>query len=65
MSHEEPPLKCALCKEEATTGLRGNQATKYLYVCSFHAGALQMIMDILNLPDCIRWRPLYNKDAIQ
>lgn len=49
---------CVLCKDDATIGVRGSLEKKYVMVCSFHAGSLQMIFELLNTQDSVKWRPL-------
>jgi len=55
------PENCMLCKEEATIGVRGTIQKDYAHFCSFHAGAIQMILEILHVNDEVKWRPLYEK----
>jgi len=47
-----------LCKENASVGARGTVQKDYVYACGFHAGSLQMIFEILNVQDSIKWKPL-------
>jgi len=53
--------KCCLCKELATTGVRGQFEKGYIYFCSVHAGAMQMIFELVSVGDHVRWKPLYEK----
>jgi len=50
--------KCALCKDVPTTAVRGSVAKEYVNFCSFHAGAIQMILDTLDVSMSVKWKPL-------
>lgn len=54
---------CVLCTDPATTAIRGRFESKYLDLCTFHAGALQMILETLRMSDEVKWRPLYKKNV--
>ena len=53
--------KCGLCKESATVGVRGTIEKDYVYFCSFHAGAMQMIFEKVRVSDSVKWKPLFEK----
>jgi len=50
--------KCALCKDQPTTAVRGTIQKDYLNFCSFHAGAVQMILKTLDVDMGVKWKPL-------
>jgi len=50
--------KCALCKDQPTTAVRGTIQKDYLNFCSFHAGAVQMILKTLDVDMSVKWKPL-------
>jgi len=52
---------CVICSKEATTAARGTIEKDYINFCSFHAGAMQIIFETLNVSDSIKWRPLVIK----
>ncbi len=52
---------CVLCKEKPTIGVRGTVEKDYVYLCSFHSGSLQMIFELINVQNQVKWRPLTNE----
>ena len=52
------PINCSLCDEVATTAVRGTIAKDYVNFCSFHAGAIQMILEKLDVSNSVKWKPL-------
>ncbi len=50
--------KCALCKDQPTTAVRGSIAKEYVNFCSYHAGAVQMILKTLDVDMSVKWKPL-------
>ncbi len=50
--------RCALCKDTPTTAVRGSVAKEYVEFCSFHAGAVEMILKILDVDMSVKWKPL-------
>ncbi len=50
--------KCALCNLKPTTAVRGTIEKNYVEFCSFHAGAIQMILETIKVSDSVKWRPL-------
>jgi len=57
--------KCALCEQEATTAVRGTVQTEYLEFCSFHAGAMQMMLEKLDVSDSVKWKPLQLSGSVK
>jgi len=51
-------INCSLCDEVATTAVRGTVAKGYVNFCSFHAGAIQMILEKLDVSNSVKWKPL-------
>ena len=52
---------CCLCKKPVTVGVRGTIEKNYVYFCSFHAGAMQMIFEKVRVSDSVKWKPLFEK----
>jgi len=50
--------KCALCQDTPTTAVRGTIEKEYVNFCSYHAGAVQMILKTLNVDMSVKWKPL-------
>jgi len=50
--------RCGLCKDTPTTAVRGSVAKEYLKFCSFHAGAVEMILKTLDVDMSVKWKPL-------
>lgn len=50
--------RCVLCKDQPTTAVRGTVVKEYVNFCSFHAGAVQMILDTLDVSMSVKWKPL-------
>ncbi len=50
--------RCALCKDIPTTAVRGTIEKEYVKFCSFHAGAVEMILKTLNVDNSVKWKPL-------
>lgn len=50
--------RCALCKDNPTTAVRGTIEKEYVEFCSFHAGAVEMILKTLNVDNSVKWKPL-------
>jgi len=53
--------KCVLCGERPTTACRGTIERIYVEFCSFHAGAIQMILEKLNVQNSVKWKPIFEK----
>jgi len=53
--------KCVLCGERPTTAVRGNIEKEYVNLCSYHAGALQMIFEKVGVSNSVKWKPLFEK----
>lgn len=49
---------CVLCKDTSTTAVRGSVAKEYVNFCSYHAGAVQMILKTLDVDMSVKWKPL-------
>jgi len=52
---------CVLCNVTATTACRGTIEKIYVSFCSFHAGAIQMILEQLKVANNVKWKPLFKK----
>lgn len=58
-------INCSLCDAIATTAVRGTIAKDYVNFCSFHAGAIQMILDKLDVSNSVKWKPLVQKSLLE